>query len=104
MDKRIIDVGRSRIAFNMIGFGLIFGLGATLVLIFSFATGRSGGSGREAVTALVVLFVVAAAGLYFMGRCLGGIVFGIAEVVRGVNSDRTAVSGGVQNSTTNKHE
>lgn len=45
MDKRMIDVGRSRITFNMIGFGLVFGLGTTLVLIFSFSKG--GGSGRE---------------------------------------------------------
>ncbi|MEO6391829.1 MAG: hypothetical protein ABIP75_08255 [Pyrinomonadaceae bacterium] len=91
MDKRLIDIGRSRIALNMIGFGLIYGIGH--ILIFRLA----GGAGIQtpgtwgpwdAIVSLVIVSFFLLAILYVFGRCLGGIVHGIAEIVRGVNTNR----------------
>jgi hypothetical protein len=100
----MIDVGKSRIALNMIGFGLICGIGIPLVLMVTFGGGGRASSAGYAVAGLVAAAVILSAVLYCLGRCIGGIVFGIAEVVRGVNSSRPQVSVGAQNPTTNMHE
>jgi hypothetical protein len=88
MDEKLIGSGRARIALNMIGFGIAFGLCA-FMLALPFMTLRGGGSG-EAVLAIVLFFAICAVALYIMGRNLGGIVLGIAEIVRGVNTSRPA--------------
>jgi hypothetical protein len=95
MDMRMIDVGKSRIALNMIGFG--FTLAPGLIFVRILGTGQGIRTGPmnwgEIVAFLFIFFVFWAIVLLIMGRCLGGIVWGIAEVVRGVNSERPFAPG-----------
>lgn len=89
MDGKLIEIGRSRIALNMVGFGLIYGIGH--ILIYSLAGGiRTSGPRQiwEMIVGSVIALCFLAALLYVFGRCLGGIVHGIADIVRGVNTNR----------------
>lgn len=90
MDKNLIDHGRARIAVNTVGFSLIFGL--YLIIILGLGSSRGVATGGTFWVPLIIFFIVCAVGLFIMGRCLGNIVWGVAQVVRGVNASSTAVS------------
>ena len=89
MDKRLIDSGRARIALNMLGFA-IYCFGMILAFIFAGAEIRTSGVRSGGVFGLVAALLILVGALYILGRCLGGIVQGIAEIVRGVNAPRPA--------------
>lgn len=89
MDGKLIEIGRSRIALNMIGFGLIYGFGTIIIYVIVGGPRQTGPRSNAEIGVFLLLGLLVLIGaLYVFGRCLGGIVHGIAEIVRGVNANR----------------